>query len=295
MMNKKFFGIILFLLFLTCLSAGAQVFYKIERPDLPAPSYILGTHHLAPPDFTDRLASLPEAMAMTAAVVGEVDMTVNPMQMQMEMQPYMMAPADSTLSALLSPEEMKTLSDQFRPLSPMAGLELSMLDAMRPMVPMTMATLTLVQKSMPGFDPNNQLDASFQKKYVEEGKKVIPLETLAEQAQLLYCSTPITKQLDALRETLSDPEKGMMSAKKLNEAYLAQDLDELLNITKDEEEDPAFMVALLDKRNHNWMQKLPGIMSEQPSLIVVGAGHLPGDKGLLHLLKEAGYTITPMK
>lgn len=294
-MNKKFFATLLSLLILTSLTAGAQVFYKIERPDLPAPSYIFGTHHLAPADFPNRLAALPEAMANTAAIVGEIDMTGNQMQMQMEMQPYMMAPADSTLSALLSPEELKTLTDQFHPLSPMPGLELPMLDAMRPMVPMTMATLTLVQKSMPGFDPNNQLDASFQKKYAEQGKKIIPLETLAEQAQLLYCSTPITKQLDALRETLSDPAKGMESAKKLNEAYLAQNLDELLKLSKDDEEDPAFMIALLDKRNHNWMKKLPGIMLEQPSLIVVGAGHLPGDNGLLHLLKKEGYTITPLK
>ncbi|MDE6010853.1 MAG: TraB/GumN family protein, partial [Muribaculaceae bacterium] len=181
-------GILSLLCVMTLMPASAQVFYKIEGNGLGQPSYLFGSHHLAPADFPERIKSLPAAMEQTEAVVGEIDMTGNPMQMQMEMAKYMVAPEDSILSKLVTAEEYAKLNEQFRPLSPMPGMELSMLDGMRPMVPMTMATLTLVAKSMPDFDPNNQLDASFQKLYKEGGKKVIPLETIDQQAELLYCS-----------------------------------------------------------------------------------------------------------
>ena len=36
---------------------------------------------------------------------------------------------------------------------------------------------------------------------------------------------------------------------------------------------------------------MPAIMTEAPTLFVVGAGHLPGDNGVLNLLKQQGYTI----
>lgn len=36
-------------------------------------------------------------------------------------------------------------------------------------------------------------------------------------------------------------------------------------------------------------------MKDAPTLFVVGAGHLPGNNGVLNLLKQAGYSVEPMK
>ena len=36
-------------------------------------------------------------------------------------------------------------------------------------------------------------------------------------------------------------------------------------------------------------------MSEKPTLLVVGAGHLPGKRGVLELLKAEGYTVEAVK
>ena len=143
--------LLLTLMLATLIPASAQIFYKVEGNGLEKPSYLFGTHHLAPADFTDRFKSLQEAMRQTQTVVGEIDMTTDPMQMQFRMAPYMQAPADSTLSRLLSPEEFNKLNEKFKPLSPMPGLDLTMLDGMRPIVVTTMVSLTLIQKSMPGF------------------------------------------------------------------------------------------------------------------------------------------------
>ena len=48
-------------------------------------------------------------------------------------------------------------------------------------------------------------------------------------------------------------------------------------------------------RNENWAGQMPAIMKQVPTLFVVGAGHLPGDNGVLNLLKQQGYTIEAMK
>ncbi|HCH42932.1 MAG TPA: TraB/GumN family protein, partial [Algoriphagus sp.] len=35
-------------------------------------------------------------------------------------------------------------------------------------------------------------------------------------------------------------------------------------------------------------------MGEKSTFFAVGAGHLAGQKGVLNLLKEAGYTLSPV-
>ena len=83
-------------------------------------------------------------------------------------------------------------------------------------------------------------------------------------------------------------------------SYFAQDLDGVaaamdakLNNTCDgtpEEKD-----VLIYNRNADWLTKMPEIMKQKPTFFAVGAGHLPGDRGVLELLKKAGYTVESVK
>ncbi|MDE6804055.1 MAG: TraB/GumN family protein [Muribaculaceae bacterium] len=274
------------------LSAGAQVFYKIEGNGLEKPSYILGTHHLAPLSNVDSIAGLHEALRDVTQVVGEIDMTIDQMTLGLKMQGYMVAPSDSTLSSLLDPETYNRVSEEFRLWAPMPGMELPMLDAFKPQVITTMVAVGMVQREMPGFNPQEQLDTYFQLQGRELGHKIVPLETPEQQAEILYSSTPIAEQVTALVEMLDDPEKQMVNIRRLNEAYKAHDIDTLLSLTRDEDANPEFMERLLNERNTNWLKELPAIMSEGPAFIVVGALHLPGEQGVLEGLRKAGYTVT---
>ncbi|MEP6724273.1 MAG: TraB/GumN family protein [Bacteroidota bacterium] len=40
---------------------------------------------------------------------------------------------------------------------------------------------------------------------------------------------------------------------------------------------------------------MPAIMRDAPALFAVGAGHLGGEKGVINLLRKAGFTVRPMK
>jgi uncharacterized protein YbaP (TraB family) len=47
--------------------------------------------------------------------------------------------------------------------------------------------------------------------------------------------------------------------------------------------------ALIDRRNENWVPKIESLLpSSENTLIVVGAGHLAGDQGILSLLARRG-------
>jgi uncharacterized protein YbaP (TraB family) len=48
-------------------------------------------------------------------------------------------------------------------------------------------------------------------------------------------------------------------------------------------------------RNANWAKKLENLLPEKGLVIAVGAGHLPGKKGVINLLREAGYKVEPVR
>ena len=292
MMKLK--SIIASLLLLAAVPASAQILYKVEGNGLTAPSYIFGTHHLAPLSVIEKTGA-DKCFKEASQVVGEIDMTQDQMKLGMAMQPHMIAPSDSTLSKVISPEDFTIISEDFKKWAPMPGMELSMLEGMKPMVASTMVAVGMAAQAMPGYNPQEQLDTYFQIQGKNEGKTITPLETVEYQASVLYDTTPIAFQAEALVEMLKDPSKAIQSSKDLTVAYDAEDLSKMLQLSEEDDEHPEFMVALLDKRNAEWLEKLPEIMKAAPSFIAVGALHLAGDKGIVEGLKKLGYNVTPVK
>ncbi len=152
----------------------------------------------------------------------------------------------------------------------------------------------------PGFNPQEQLDTYFQQQAGQQGKKVGGLETAQSQIDILFNSQTLQRQANLLYCAISDIEKGIEQSKRLIAAYEKQDLDAMLQLMEERDGNscdplPGEMEAMLDNRNKAWVEKMPAIMTEAPTLFVVGAGHLPGDNGVLNLLKQQGYTIEAMK
>jgi uncharacterized protein YbaP (TraB family) len=56
-----------------------------------------------------------------------------------------------------------------------------------------------------------------------------------------------------------------------------------------------FTDVLLYHRNQNWVKKLKSLLPDKSLVIAVGAGHLPGEKGLINLLRKEGFTLTPVE
>lgn len=290
-MNFKIKTSLASLALIVSIPASAQVLYKVEGNGMKNPSYIFGTHHLAPISVIEEFGATGP-FNESQQVVGEIDMTQDQMSIGMSMQPHMMAPADSTLSKVISPEDYVVINEEFKKWSPMPGMDLSMLEAMKPMAVTTIVATGMAASCMPDFNPAEQLDTYFQIQGKTAGKSIVPLETVEHQATVLFDTTPISFQADALVEMLKDSGKAIQSTKDLTEAYMAQDLGKMLQLSEKDDEHPEFMIALLDRRNADWLTKLPAIMNEATSFIAVGALHLAGDKGIIEGLRKLGYTLT---
>ena len=290
---KLFKSILSLFLAVSAVSASAQVLYKVEGNGLTQPSYVFGTHHLAPISVIEQFGAA-EPFNNSTQVVGEIDMTQDQMQMAMAMQSHMVAPTDSTLSKVIPSDEFQTVNEQFKKWAPMPGMDLTMLEPMKPMVISTMVVVGMTREAMPDFNPEQQLDTWFQSTGKEQNKVVIPLETAEQQAEILFDTTPISYQADALVEMLKNPKKALDQTKNLNDAYMAQDLAKMLQLSEEDDEHPEFMMALLDKRNADWLTKLPAIFKDGSTFVAVGALHLAGDKGIIEGLRKLGYTVTPI-
>lgn len=289
---------LIFLAALCCVLCGtvnAQIFYKVEGNGLESPSFIFGTHHLAPLSVVDSIPGCWEAFRNAEQVVGEIDLTADQASLAMKMQPFMMAPQDSTLSKVIAPEDLARVNEEFKKWAPMPGMELSMLDMMKPMVVTSMVSVQMVMKNLPGFNPAEQLDTYFMFQGKNTGKTVRSLETPEFQAELLYGFEPISSQAAHLVELLDDPDKMVDQSKRMNQAYLSQNIETLYEMMNEEKDESAlFAEKLINMRNANWIKELPAIFAERPTFVAVGALHLPGEHGVLEGLRKAGYTITPI-
>ena len=64
----------LLLVLIAVMGVQAQLLYKISGNGLKAPSYVIGTYHLAPVSFTDSIPGLKAALNAAEQVYGEIDM-----------------------------------------------------------------------------------------------------------------------------------------------------------------------------------------------------------------------------
>ncbi len=56
-----------------------------------------------------------------------------------------------------------------------------------------------------------------------------------------------------------------------------------------------FSQILLYNRNAAWVKKLDDMLQANALVVAVGAGHLPGKKGVINLLRLAGYKVEPVQ
>lgn len=289
--------LVFMLLLCITLGAQAQLLWKVSGNGLDRPSYVIGTHHLAPLSVKDSIANLQQAIDQTEQVYGEIVMDdANNPEILMKMQQAMMLPADTTLKSFYTQAQYDTIAAVVKNYM---GVDLALFDKLKPATITTQLSVALAMKSLKGFNPQEQLDTWFQTQARQAGKKVGSLETIDMQINVLYNSQTLMRQALLLYCTATHIEQGVGQSLRMNQAYMKQDLDELLAIIEEKMGDacdstPEEISTLIYGRNANWACQFPSIMKQSPTLFVVGAGHLPGPQGLLKLLQKQGYTVEAM-
>ena len=283
---------------LVAVAAQAQLLWKVSGNGLGRPSYIFGTHHMAPSTMIDQIKGMDAAIAGCDIVVGEVekDSLMSP-EVQARMAQSMVAPLDSTLDKVLTPSEYSIVEKVFNKYFGTMGLKLKQMNSLKPNAISTQMQAMQAIKYFPNFDANKLIDVAVQNRANEAGRPSAGLESVDEQIALLF-NGPLKEQAKGLVEACKQDEFFQVQSAALADAYMHQDLDKLYTVMTDasmggdsEEE----MEALIYSRNRNWVAKLKAMMPERACLVCVGAGPLPGDQGLLQLLRNEGYTVEPVQ
>lgn len=283
---------------LVALASQAQLLWKVSGGNLARPSYIFGTHHMAPKTMIDQVHGLDDAIQACDIVVGEVARdSLLSNEVQGMMAGYMMAPADSTLSKLYTDEEYKIVATVFNKYFGSMGVRLNQMENLKPVAVSTQMQAIQMMKYFPEFNgADGMIDMAVLTRANEAGRPSEGLETVKEQCEILFNGS-LKDQAHSLLESCKKDEYFEQQCKELNEAYLSQNLDKVWaamnNATSGDSE--AELESLIYSRNRSWATKLQRMMPERACLVCVGCGHLPGDQGLLQLLRNAGYTVTPVQ
>jgi len=284
---KKIISLCLFLLSLSAIQA--QLLWKVTGKGLKHPSYLFGTYNFIPIQFLDSVPGLYKAFNSCNIIVGE--MVMGNVEATAKIQQAAIMPNHIKMKDLLSDVEYKLVDAELKSVLKMGLKEVSM---MNPSLILSLYKLELYKK-LTGFSDDVQSDSYFQLVATEKDKKVVGLESIDQQIAILYGNGSLERQADILIESVQHKDSLLNEMIHLNKLYKAGKIDELVELSKGKDNTKYLTseeyTKLVDKRNVDWMTKLPGLFKESACFVAVEALHLAGNNGLIKQLEKAGYKV----
>lgn len=246
-------------------------------------SYLFGTMHVEDPRVTDIPAPVMQAFEASESLTTEALLD---MESLLQVGPELLLTDGSTLADLTGPELFGEITEalQSRGLLPQVAMLLK---------PWAVAVLLSQPRSQGGMF----LDRRLYELALSSGKSVYGLETLGEQLKV-FNAMSVADQIELLQETLAQINAIPEMIERLTQAYLDRDLAALADLA---EEQFALSGAhsrlkqdLLLDRNVRMIERMTPRLVEGDAFIAIGALHLAGPSGLLSLLLQQGYTLTPV-
>jgi uncharacterized protein YbaP (TraB family) len=269
--------------------AGSQansLLWEISGNGLQQPSYLFGTMHILCVQDAQLSDSLQFSIDKAEKTFFEVDMD-NPAEL-LGIFKYIRMNDNKKLSDLLTVAEYDRVKKYFSEHKSM--LPLSMMERFKPYFIAAM----LSESKMP-CETKNGMEEVILREVKKEQKEVGGLETMAFQASV-FDSIPYTEQAKELLKTIDSAGKDDVMTEKMLDVYRQQNLSEIEKITNQEETGlGSYLDLFLYGRNLKWIPVMDSAMKTGPTLFAVGAAHLPGERGVIELLKKAGYILRPMK
>jgi hypothetical protein len=197
---------------------------------------------------------------------------------------------DTTLADLLTAEEYKKVKAYFSEKSKI--LPFSMLEKYKPLV----AASLLMEQQATECGSFISMEQLIMKEANHNNVDIKGLESMAYQMSI-FDSIPYRLQAKQLLEMIDGGNKKDTTdnIKTLTNAYRSQELAKMEEMTRSDKSLAGFTELLLDRRNRNWVVKMQELMAGKSLVFAVGAGHLPGEQGVIKLLQKAGYKVEPVK
>lgn len=123
------------------------------------------------------------------------------------------------------------------------------------------------------------------------GKTLTGLETFDEQ-MAIFRKIPLEEQFKNLASTAKNWGRFQKSLSRTVEFYERGDLRQLYKSAK--RSSRGLRSLLIYERNELMAARFAELAAKKPTFAAAGAGHLGGQKGLLRLLKLAGFEVKPV-
>jgi uncharacterized protein YbaP (TraB family) len=249
--------------------------------------YLLGSIHLAREDASPLDGRIEQAYRESSRVVFEADLKeAAGAAIQKAIVEEGMCAKGATIHDHVSGDTFRLLKKKARA----AGIPVSQFEGMKPWL--CAITLSLVELDRLGFRPDLGLDAYLTQRAASDGKEMLFLETARFQIELLS-GLPGDLQEELLRQALRELEVIGSQADAMASAWKRGDagaLEAILGVSLSEY--PRIRQRLFIDRNEQWMPRLEALLAKEGDvLVVVGAGHLVGEGGLLELLSARGLSV----
>lgn len=279
------------LLFAAALANAANdkgIFWLAEKGDRDI--YLLGSVHLATPDFYPLREKISEAYRQSDALVVEADVLAaeTDMALQQQIMQESLYPGGRSLKDDVSAEVYTQLQEWMQ----QRQIPEPMFIRQRPAI--AMVTMSMVEMQARGLDPNLGIDRHFLQQAKKEEKTVVELEGVLPQLRMLNSLENPDLLLQQTLEQLQEIESFLP---KMTGAWKSGDNDALyqLIIADGLAEHPEYAPlyeTLFFKRNRNMAHKIGEASEQHPILfVIVGAGHLVGDKSVLEKLEKQGFEL----
>ncbi len=268
--------------------------WEITGNGMKKPSYLIGTMHVS----SKMAFNLPDSFYIAIRSAQVVALETNPETWQEDMSKYDLSETDysgvgSAYSSYLSvPNDFLSIKT-LRFYKYDTKIQRSLYSN-----PSTINNLLYRSygNESSDFEEDTYLDMYIFQCGKKCGKKITGVEDYGQSMKLMAEAYEDAAKDKTRKERSYDDADGEYSSGKLQEAYRTGNLDLLDSINKYNSESAAFDEKFLYRRNEIQAISIDSILKSGSTLFVgVGAAHLPGDRGVIEILRKQGYKLRPVK
>jgi uncharacterized protein YbaP (TraB family) len=250
--------------------------------------YVLGSSHFSKKEIYPLNQKIENAFDQSDILVVEANVNdIKKVDIQ-KLAESAFYPANDTLEKHLSAETYEWVKKETSGL----GIPIELINKQKPWF--LSMTLVALESLKLGFDPNYGIDKYFISK-AEGKKKILELESLDYQIDLLS-NFPDKDQELFLLYTLKDLSIIEKELDKLTQAWTTGDtkgMESILTRSVSEDKRLSFIFEkLIYERNRKMVSKIEDFLgTKETYFVIVGAGHLVGNQGIIEILKGKGYLV----
>jgi uncharacterized protein YbaP (TraB family) len=256
--------------------------WQVSGKGLSSPSYVYGTVHIICKEDFQFSGTLKEKFREAKNIYLELDMDDPNMMMKMASLSMMKG---QSMKDLMSPADYTYLSAYVKD---SLGMPMMLFNKMKPITLMSLLyTKALPCSASESYEQTMVAMAKQQKKDIKGLEKI-------EDQMAVFDKIPDSVEAKMILDMIKNMPEQKAQFAQMVAAYKKEDLKSLSNAMSESPEWKGFEDIMLTNRNKNWIPVMETAMKESTTLFAVGAGHLYGKEGVINLLRQAGYTVTPV-